>query len=110
MKCLFILLLLIALSCTAFADCIITDTPYKFEVVCSGYDPTAPPTSSKKNTKNAKRSARATKANFESRTDRMPNLVMNEEEEQFAQTRNRQDGYRGNRKTIEQTTKKDGAA
>ncbi|MBW4055783.1 MAG: hypothetical protein HIU83_10345 [Proteobacteria bacterium] len=107
MACLSIFLMLICVPITAFADCIITDTPYKFEVICSGYNPTYPPTAStKKKIKTAKRTNRAKKACFEDRKSVTQTVVMNAEELQFMQTRNRQDGYRGKQKPQEQTTKK----
>jgi hypothetical protein len=89
-----IVLVLIVVPCTVFADCKITDSPYKFEVVCSGYNPMSPPTDSTKNTKIAKRSSKAKKVNFGDKKRETPTVVMNEEELQFMQKRNRQDGYR----------------
>jgi len=106
---LLIFLVLIFVPCTVLADCIITDTPYKFEVVCSGYNPMSPPTESKKNKKIAKRSNKAKKVTYEGRESVTPAVVMNVEESQFMQTRNQQDGYRGKRKPREQPTKKTGA-
>lgn len=105
-----IFLILIIVPCTVFADCKITDTPYKFEVVCSGYNPMYPsPTVSKKKKKTAKRSRRVKKADFEDKERETPTIVMSAEESQFMQTRNRQDGYRGKRNLTDQTIKKTGA-
>jgi len=104
-----IFLVAIIVPCTVFADCIITDTPYKFEVVCSGYNPMSPPTDSKKNRKIAKRSSKSKKVTYEGRESVTPTVVMNEEESQFMQIRNQQDGYRSKRNPKEQPTKKTGA-
>ncbi|MDD2310660.1 MAG: hypothetical protein PHH91_13870 [Desulfuromonadaceae bacterium] len=109
-----IFLVLIVVPCTVFAECRITDTQDKFEVVCSGYDPMFPPTASKKsmdskkNKKIATRSGKARKVSYEGREGVTSTVVMNEEELQFMQARNQQDGYRGKRKPKEQPTKKVG--
>lgn len=109
MTSLSVFLVLIVVPCTVFADCIITDTPYKYEVVCSGYNPMSPPTDSKRNTKIAKKSSKTGKVNYKGRESVTTTVVMNEEESQYMQTRNQQDGYRGKRKPREQPTKKTGA-
>lgn len=92
-----ILLILIAMPWTAFADCIITDTPYKFEVVCSGSNKISTPIASKSNTKTAKGPSKAKKADYEGREIVTATIAMNEEESQFMQTRNSQDGYQAKR-------------
>ncbi|MDD2900339.1 MAG: hypothetical protein PHI31_16715 [Desulfuromonadaceae bacterium] len=100
---LLIFLILFVLPCSADADCILTDTPYKFEVVCSGNDPTHPPADSKKKSKTVKKSSRKPgKINFEERTGTTSHIDMSDEEMHMMQTNNALDGYRIRRKTKEQ--------
>jgi hypothetical protein len=105
MKSLSIFLLFI-LPNTVFADCVLTDTPYKFEVVCSGYNPLSPPIASKKNTKTSKKvSSKSKKASIADREGITSAVGMTEEELKIMQARNKMDGYRGKVKHKEQTAK-----
>lgn len=79
--------------CTALADCILTDTPYKFEIVCSGYNPSKP-TTDVLNKKTGKRPHKARNVFIEEKTSETPPIIMTEEELQIMQTKNRQDGLR----------------
>ena len=105
MKSFSIFLLLITAPYTAYADCIITDTSEKFEIVCSGPDPVTPPLAEKK-AKKAYRADKTKKVNYEDRVSDMQEVVMNDVESQFMVTRNKQDGYRATRKPRGQTSKK----
>jgi hypothetical protein len=92
------LFLLLFIPHTVFAGCILTESPEKFEIVCSGYNPMSPPPDAKKkNTRVAKRSGKAKKVRFEDRESIASKVGMNEEELQFMQARNKMDGYRGKR-------------
>jgi len=91
-----------------FAGCILTESPDKFEVVCSGYNPMSPPTDSKKKNSRVsmpKRSGKVKKVHFEDREGMASNVGMNEEELQFMQARNKMDGYRGKVKPKQQIAK-----
>ncbi|MHB8058986.1 MAG: hypothetical protein ACYDHC_13990 [Desulfuromonadaceae bacterium] len=105
MKSFSIFLLLITAPYTVCADCIITDTSEKFEIVCSGPDPMTTPLAKKK-AKKAYRADKTKKVNYEDRMSDMQEVVMNETESQFMVTRNKQDGYRATRKPRGQTSKK----
>ena len=109
MKSFSIFLLLITVPYTAYADCIITDTSEKFEIVCSGPDPMTSPLAKKK-AKKAYRAGKTKKVNYEDRVSDMQAVVMNDVESQFMVTRNKQDGYRATRKPREQTSKKTDAS
>ena len=88
-----------------FADCILTEYPYC--VVCSGYDPTAPPV--KKGNKTAKGFGRGRLAKQASIADKetiTSALGMTEEELKYMQAINKSDGYRGKRKPAAQLAKK----
>ena len=104
MKNLSVFILLAIMPYTVYADCIITDTSEKFEVVCSGPDPIFP-AESKKNTKKTPRAGKGKKINYEDRAEAMGEVVMNDVESQFMVTRNKQDGYRPKHKSREQTSK-----
>jgi len=106
MKNLSVFIILAIMPYTAYADCVITDNSEKFEIVCSGPDP-AFPAETKKKTNKTPRRGKGKKVNYEDRVDAMQEVVMNDVESQFMVTRNKQDGYRGKRKTMEQTSKKD---
>lgn len=78
----------------SFADCILTDTPYKFEVVCSGYNPTAPVSVVHRTLNSGSKSAGFRKANSVRDEKSGPADFMTDEEVRFMDTRNRQDGVR----------------
>jgi hypothetical protein len=90
---------------TVFAGCILIDTPYKFEGVCSGYNPMSPPTDSKKKHKK-KTVGRVRKVDLENSDSVMQIIGMSEEESKFMKSRNQMDGYRGKRKTKVQIAQK----
>lgn len=100
--------MLIVVPCTVFGECKITDTPYKYEIICSGYNPMSPPIVAMKNTKITKRSSKTRKVSYEKRESVTPTVVMSEVELKFMKTRNRQDGYRGDPINKEQSSKKAG--
>lgn len=77
-----------------YADCKITDTTEKFEVVCSGPDAYAPASDLTKNAKKPGRVRKTKRGEYEDRESVIPTVVMNDVESQFMLTRNRQDGYR----------------
>ncbi|NTW98828.1 MAG: hypothetical protein HGB35_02650 [Geobacteraceae bacterium] len=92
-----LLFLLVVIPYPVFADCILTEFPYS--VVCSGYDPTAPPI--KKVSKIAKGSRRGKTNNKVGIADGegiTSALGMTEEELAFMQTNNKMDGYKGKKK------------
>ncbi len=77
-------------SRTVSADCKITDTDDKFEIVCTGGE-----SAHKKTGKNvSQKNAVAEKQSLQARSV----IKMNDEEVTFMETRNRQDGYRPSRK------------
>ena len=79
---------------TTFADCIITDYSDKFSVVCSGYNPAAPPTTKHKKIKAAHRLSKPEKVSFTDREGIMTIVGMNEEELQYMQAKNKMEGSR----------------
>lgn len=106
MNILSIFMMLMVVPYMVYAECKITDTTEKFEVVCSGPNAYAPASDSKKSTKITKRVRKAKRINYEDRESAMPTVVMNGLESQFMLTRNRQEGYRDKRKPKEQAGKK----
>lgn len=105
MKRISVFILLAVMPCLAYADCIITDTSEKFEIVCSGPDPVSP-TGATKNSKRAPRTGKRRKLDYEERGGAMQAVVMNDAESRFMELRNQQDGYRSKRRNADQTTKK----
>jgi hypothetical protein len=99
-----IILFLVIIPATVFADCIITDFSDKFEVVCSGYNPTAPPKKVNKSAK-AARGKPAMKMRIADRESITSAVGMTEEELKFMQESNKMDGYRGKPKRRVQTAK-----
>jgi hypothetical protein len=75
------------------ADCKMTDTTEKFEVVCSGPGAYAPASDVRKNAKKTRRGRKTKRVEYEEREGVMPTVVMNDVESQFMLARNRQDGY-----------------
>ncbi len=102
MKSFTLFLLITLIPCTVLADCIITDYTDKFQVVCSGYDPTAP--TIKKGAK-ALNKMRKYKTVSIAEKNIVSAVGMTEEELQFMQARNRMDGYRGKPKSRVKTAK-----
>jgi hypothetical protein len=98
--------LLFSVPHIVFADCILTESPGKYEVVCSGYNPMSPQTGSKMNTKKSTRSGKAKKSNYEDRESATMTAGMNNEELQFMQARNKMDGYRAKVKPKDQLARK----
>jgi hypothetical protein len=98
-----LMFLLIAMPCTAFADCIITDYSDKFEVVCSGYNPTAPPI--KKGAKISTKISKSKKLSIADSGGISSAVGMTDEEIKFMQARNKMDGYRAKGKSREQIAK-----
>ena len=94
-----ILFLLFIIPNAVFADCIITDTPFKFEVVCSGNNPVSPLKDSKNNTNTVKRSSKARKVTIEGKEPSTSSVAMSERELQYMHARNQMDGYRAKRRT-----------
>ncbi|MDD2271245.1 MAG: hypothetical protein PHP95_06110 [Desulfuromonadaceae bacterium] len=105
MKSLSVFIMLAVMPCSVYADCIITDTSEKFEIVCSGPDPVSP-AGATKNTRKAPRTGKRKKLDYEERAGAMQAVVMNDAESRFMELRNQQDGYRSKRRNAEQTTKK----
>jgi len=99
------ILILLIMPQVVFADCILTDFPYKYGVVCSGYNPMSPPADSKKKTKIAKKSGKTKKVYIGDIESAGQAVVMSEEELQYMLARNRMDGYRGKQKPRELTAK-----
>ena len=87
------LIFILLVPYTVFADCILTDTPYKFEIVCSGYNSIQPSTHVP-NKKAENRSHKSRKVYVTEKASETPPIVMTEEELQIMQTKNRQDGWR----------------
>ncbi len=84
-------LVLVVAPCPVFADCKITDSPYKFEVVCSGKESAAnstPPASGNK-------AGKTKSTTIDARTV----IVMSEEEHRIMESRNKLDGDRIKRKS-----------
>jgi hypothetical protein len=98
-----LMFLLIAMPCTVLADCIITDYSDKFEVVCSGYNPAAPPI--KKGAKTSTKVSKSKKRGIADRDGISPAVGMTDEEILFMQARNKMDGYRAKEKHKVQTAK-----
>jgi len=88
------------------AECKMTDTTEKFEIVCSGPSAYAPTSDSNKKAKEAKRARKTKRNNYEDRESAMPTIVMNDIESQSMLTRNRQDGFHDKLKNRERTDKK----
>ena len=101
-----ITLICIAVPYTACADCKITDTSEKFEVVCFDLKAASPASASKKKAHTQRGVYKAKKVNFEERVTTMQVVVMSAEESQFMQIRNQQDGLRVKRKSGERPGKK----
>ncbi|MBV5340759.1 MAG: hypothetical protein J0665_14585 [Deltaproteobacteria bacterium] len=103
-----IVFLLLTLPSTVFAGCILTEFPYS--VVCSGYDPTAPPmkriNKAAKASASSGRSKSTKKASIADTEDITSVIVMTEEELKFMQASNKKDGYRTKRKPQDQLAKK----
>ena len=93
------LFLLLIIPGVVSADCIITDTPFKFEVVCSGNNPVSPPGDSKINRNAAKRSGKAGKVTVEGKESSTSSVAMSERELQYMHARNQMDGYRAKLRT-----------
>lgn len=93
------LFLLLLIPGVASADCIITDTPFKFEVVCSGTNPVSPPGDTKTNRNTAKRSGKTAKVTVEGKEPSTPSVAMSERELQYMLARNQMDGYRAKLRT-----------
>ncbi|HXE98008.1 MAG TPA: hypothetical protein VN642_16510 [Dongiaceae bacterium] len=98
-----LMFLLIAMPCTVFADCIITDYSEKFEVVCSGYNPAAPPM--KKGARISTKMGKSKKLSIADREGITSAVGMTDEELRFMQARNRMDGYRAQKKQRVQTAR-----
>jgi hypothetical protein len=96
MKILSIFMMLMVVPYIVSADCKMTDTTDKFEVVCSGADSYAyaAASDSKKNSKGTKRARKAKRVNYEDRKSAMQTIVMNDAESQSMLARNRLDGFR----------------
>lgn len=98
-----ILVILLALPYSACADCIITDYSEKFEIVCFGYNPTAPP--SKKHGTSSTRMKMSKKSRIADGEGVTTAVGMTDEELMFMHASNRQDGYRGKPKRREHTAR-----
>jgi len=95
------IVLAVILPNMALADCKITDTPEKFEVVCFGKVPTdnAPAKITGWNGGKRKKAL----------TDVHSVITMNEEEIRMMEIHHQRDGYRGTRKMKEKVREKKGA-
>lgn len=98
-------LVFLALPCTACADCVLTESLDTFKVVCSEKDSTSPSADSKSKSKTVQRSSKAKKVNFEVQDGVAKPFVMSEEEMRMMQTNNSRDGYRAKQKHKEQHAK-----
>jgi hypothetical protein len=90
----FIILTLVTLPGTACADCVLTDSPYKFEVVCSGTDDKPQPPDIHKKSKNSKRSSTRKRATFDERVSGEAPVEMSKEEILMMHANNTRDGSR----------------
>ena len=92
------IVLAVILPNRALADCKITDTPEKFEVVCFGKVPTdnAPVKGTGSNSGKRKKAL----------SDVHSVIAMNEEEIRMMEIHNQRDGFQGKRKTKEKAREK----